>query len=82
MALEKALFEEVFDGPDSLFGRVFGPSRFKLRQASRAARAAQKVTLAAEIHFNISNDNLIDLSAGGILRFKSRGQTFTMKLVD
>ena len=79
MALERALFEEVFDGPDSLFGRVFGPSRFKLRQM---ARAAKKAAPAAEIHFNMSNDNLIDLAAGGILRFKSRGQTFTMSLVD
>ena len=82
MALEKALFEEVFDGPDSLFGRVFGPSRFKLRQASRAARVVKKADPAKKLHFNLSNDNLIDLSAGGILRFKSRGQTFTMKLVD
>jgi hypothetical protein len=30
----------------------------------------------------MSNDNLIDLAAGGTLRFKSRGQTFTMSLVD
>jgi hypothetical protein len=78
MALERALFEEVFDGPDSLFGRVFGPSRFKLRQMARAKKPAP----AAEIHFNMSNDNLIDLAAGGVLRFKSRGQTFTMSLVD
>jgi hypothetical protein len=82
MALERAIFEEVFDGPDSLFGRVFGPSRFTLRQAARVARAAKKPAPAVEIHFNMSNDNLIDLAAGGVLRFKSRGQTFTMSLVD
>lgn len=40
--MAKAMFEQIFDGPDSVFGQIFGPSREKLRQERRAAKRTAK----------------------------------------
>jgi hypothetical protein len=35
MAEKVSLFESIFDGPDSLFGRIFGPRRNTLNEKPR-----------------------------------------------
>jgi hypothetical protein len=63
--MAKSLFEEIFDGPDSLFGQVFGPSREKLRQNKRAAANNPNT-----IRIKVSKAQLKMISEGKSLNFK------------
>lgn len=61
--MARALFEEIFDGPDSLFGRIFGPSREKLAQTKSTIR----VQLTPEL--------LKDIGQGKIVCFETEHET-------
>jgi hypothetical protein len=58
---EKALFEEIFDGPDSMFGRIFGQRGSKIK-----ASPSEPV-----VRVKVSKAQLAILVTGKSLNFKS-----------
>jgi len=60
--MARAFFEEVFDGPDSFFGQVFGPSREKLAEEA-AAKKPRKVRV------RLKADQMVKLLAGEPVKY-------------
>ena len=58
--MAKALFEEIFDGSDSLFGRIFGSSA----QPKRGNKEPKIIGIT------LTPEQLQELSAGKLLTFK------------
>ena len=64
--MSKAIFEEIFEGPDSIFGQIFGPSREKLAEIE-AAKKPRKVRI------KVKPEQIDKLLAGESLKFTAKG---------
>ena len=76
---EKAIFEEIFDGPDSVFGQIFGPGRAKLRQQEKVA--ASSVQPASEVRIKLGKKHIDLLEAGREVTFVAGSQTIVISSV-
>lgn len=71
--MAKALFEEIFDGPDSLFGRIFGPS------SQRTSRIITHFPPKPTLRVTLTAEHLEQLHAGKSVTFNADGQSIIIR---
>lgn len=69
---KRVLFQEIFDGPGSVFGKIFGPRQHKLRQRRRAPALPL-------IRINLTDLNMMHMNGGTELTFTTPGCTITVQ---
>lgn len=72
--MAKAIFEQIFEGPDSVFGRIFGPSEEAMDEAKKLIR--RKVTRT--VRFKLSPAQIEILQQGGHLTFSVGNEKFVI----
>jgi len=69
---QRALFEEIFDGPKSLFGQIFGSSSVRLRAEKRPAAVPN-------IIIKLTKKQLERLLAGKTETFQGGGHSILLR---
>lgn len=74
----KAVFEQIFDGPDSVFGRIFGPSQDAMDEARKLVRKRKWRT----IRFKLTQSQIDRLQSGDHVVFKVGDENFIITRGD
>ena len=69
---QRALFEEIFDGPNSLFGQIFGSFSDKLRSVKQPAAVPN-------IRIKLTKKQLERLLAGKTETFQGGGHSILLR---